>query len=101
MSVASTPAAITRDDDRVIDRPGRQGKWRTRLAYVLLIGYAILMFIPFAWTVITSFKTLPDSVSLTIIPQPFTLDAYEYVFRELRAIRSRRCSGTASSSRWS
>ena len=43
--------------------------------YVLLIGYAILMFVPFAWSLITSFKTLPDSVQLTIIPDPFTLDA--------------------------
>ena len=30
----------------------------------------MLMFIPFAWSVITSFKTLPDSVRLTVIPQP-------------------------------
>jgi multiple sugar transport system permease protein len=50
---------------------------------VLLVGYAILMFIPFAWTVITSFKTLPDSVQLTIIPDPFTTRAWEYVFNNL------------------
>ena len=42
---------------------------------MLLIGYALLMFVPFAWSVITSFKTLPDSVRLTIIPDPFTLAA--------------------------
>ena len=58
-------------------------RWRRRLAYGLLIGYAVLMFIPFAWSLITSFKTLPDSVQLTIIPDPFTLDAYNYVFNEL------------------
>jgi multiple sugar transport system permease protein len=80
---AVAPVTITRDDAKVIERPGRRGKWRTRIAYVLLIGYSILMFIPFAWTVITSFKTLPDSIRLTFIPDPFTLDAYEYVFREL------------------
>ena len=51
-------------------RAGRAG-----IAYVLLIGYALLMFIPFAWSVITSFKTLPDSVKLTFIPDPFTLEA--------------------------
>ena len=44
--------------------------WRRRIAYVLMIGYALLMFVPFAWTVITSLKTLPDSVRLTLIPQP-------------------------------
>jgi multiple sugar transport system permease protein len=41
------------------------------------------MFVPFAWSVITSFKTLPDSVQLTVIPNPFTLDAYDYVFTKL------------------
>ena len=54
---------------------GRRRRWPRRLAYVFLIGYALLMFVPFAWSVITSFKTLPDSVQLTIIPDPFTLDA--------------------------
>ena len=63
--------------------PVARKRWPRRLLYVLLIGYAILMFTPFAWSVITSFKTLPDSVKLTIIPQPFTLDAYTYIFTEL------------------
>ena len=49
----------------------------------LLIGYALLMFVPFAWSVITSFKTLPDSVQLTLIPDPFTLQGWEYAFNEL------------------
>ena len=65
--------------------PGRRRRrrWPRRIAYVVLIGYAILMFVPFAWSLITSFKTLPDSVQLTIIPDPFTLQAYDYVFNEL------------------
>src|SRR6478735_5813078 len=75
---ATTPATVALDA-KTVDRLGRSGKWRTRIAYVLLIGYAILMFIPFAWTVITSFKTLPDSVRLTFVPQPFTTAAYDYV----------------------
>jgi multiple sugar transport system permease protein len=50
---------------------------------VFLIGYALLMFVPFAWSLITSFKTLPDSVRLTLIPNPFTLDGYDNVFNEL------------------
>ena len=62
---------------------GRRRRWPRRLAYVFLIGYALLMFVPFAWSLITSFKTLPDSVQLTIIPDPFTLDAYDYVFNQL------------------
>jgi multiple sugar transport system permease protein len=58
-------------------------RWQKRLIYALLIGYAVLMFVPFAWSLITSFKTLPDSVKLTIIPNPFTLEAYDYVFNKL------------------
>ena len=61
----------------------RSHGWRRRLAYVLLIGYALLMFVPFAWTVITSFKTLPDSTRLTFIPQPFTTAAWEYALTNL------------------
>ena len=62
-----------RDGVGAVPATGR--RWRRRLAYVFLIGYALLMFVPFAWSLITSFKTLPDSVQLTIIPDPFTLDA--------------------------
>jgi multiple sugar transport system permease protein len=50
---------------------------------VILIGYALLMFIPFIWSLVTSVKTLPDSVQLTFIPDPFTLDAYNVVLNEL------------------
>jgi multiple sugar transport system permease protein len=57
--------------------------WRRRIAYALLIGYALLMFVPFAWTVITSFKTLEDSVRFTIIPQPFTTAAWDYAMHDL------------------
>jgi multiple sugar transport system permease protein len=58
--------------------------WRRRIAYAVMIGYAILMFTPFAWSVITSFKTLPDSVRLTVIPDPTTVDAWRYVFEKLQ-----------------
>ncbi len=47
-------------------------EYARRIAYVILIGYALLMFIPFVWSVVTAFKTLPDSVRLTIVPNPFT-----------------------------
>ena len=65
--------------------PGDHGAvWRRRVAYALLISYAVLMLIPFSWSVITSFKTLPDSVRLTIIPQPFTLQGWEYAWNNLQ-----------------
>jgi multiple sugar transport system permease protein len=48
-----------------------------------MIGYALLMFIPFTWSIVTSFKTLPDSVRLTFIPQPFTTAGWEFAFTQL------------------
>jgi multiple sugar transport system permease protein len=42
------------------------------------------MFVPFIWTLITSFKTLADSVRFTIIPQPFTTAAWEYALNNLQ-----------------
>lgn len=56
---------------------------RRRIAYVFLIGYALLMLVPFTWTVITSFKTVPDAVRLTLIPQPFTLQGWETAWTRL------------------
>src|SRR5690242_15349298 len=58
-------------------------KWRRRIVYLFLIGYAILMFIPFTWSVVTSFKTLPDSVTLSFIPNPFTTAGWEFALTEL------------------
>ena len=81
------PAVVVRDAAVLPDAPprlaGGRRRWPRRLAYVVLVGYALLMFVPFAWSLITSFKTLPDSVQLTLIPNPFTLDAYTYVFTQL------------------
>jgi multiple sugar transport system permease protein len=62
----------------------RGAVWRRRIAYALMIGYALIMFVPFAWSVITSFKTLPDSVRLTFFPQPFTLQGWEYALTNLK-----------------
>ena len=45
---------------------------RRRIAYILMSAYALLMFVPFAWTLITSFKTRPDALRATIIPDPVT-----------------------------
>ena len=56
---------------------------RRTIAYVLIISYAILMFVPFAWTVITSFKTRPDALRLSLIPDPFTTAAWQFAFDTL------------------
>lgn len=62
---------------------GARNPWPRRVAYAILIGYALLMFVPFIWSLVTSFKTLPDSVRLTFIPDPFTFAAYDNVFNRL------------------
>jgi len=61
-----------------------RGRKRRRVAYALLIGYAMLMFVPFAWSLVTSFKTLPDSVTMSFIPNPFTLQAWQYAWNEMQ-----------------
>lgn len=83
-SGSARPAAGADAGASAAEMAGGGGRWRRRAAYAILIGYALLMFVPFAWTVITSFKTLPDSVRLTLIPQPFTLDAWRYAFENLQ-----------------
>jgi multiple sugar transport system permease protein len=61
----------------------RGKKLRRTIAYVFLIGYALLMFVPFAWMIITSFKTQPDAVQMTFIPDPFTIQGWENAFTAL------------------
>ena len=88
----SVPATAVTATARPVDDTGlelrtagetRSRTLRRRIAFALLTAYAVLMIVPFAWSVVTSFKTLPDSVQLTWIPDPFTLQAWEYVFTNL------------------
>jgi multiple sugar transport system permease protein len=79
--------ALLAKDDKPQPEAGPVGD-RTRglrktIAWVLMIGYAILMFVPFTWTVITSFKTRPDALRLTLIPDPFTLAGWEFALATL------------------
>ena len=81
--VASQPGKTLGTEPEPTIAGDRTRSWRRRIAYILMIGYALLMFVPFAWTVITSLKTLPDSVRLTLIPDPITFAPWEYVFTNL------------------
>ena len=69
MTVQQPTAATARPAPQAATEVGPVGDrslgLRRRLAFAILIVYALLMFIPFAWTVITSFKTQPDSVQMT------------------------------------
>jgi multiple sugar transport system permease protein len=61
----------------------RTRKLRRAIAYVLMIGYALLMFVPFSWTVITSLKERADSLRLEFIPDPVSLDGWRYTLENL------------------
>jgi multiple sugar transport system permease protein len=52
-------------------------------AYVLLAGYTLLVFVPFAWSLVTSFKTLPDSLTLSLLPHPPTTYGYQKALTQL------------------
>jgi multiple sugar transport system permease protein len=79
-SSAPAPMARVAETAAVGDR---WRDWRKRIAYTVMISYAVLMFVPFAWTVITSFKTLPDATRLTFIPDPVTLQGWRLTLTEL------------------
>jgi multiple sugar transport system permease protein len=83
--MAEARAQPLRPDSAVDVAPvGDRGKGiRRTLAYAALIFYALLMFVPFVWMIITSFKTQPDSVRLTFVPDPLTFEAWQRAFTEL------------------
>ena len=86
-SEAGVVAALPRSQEAPAQEAGPVGDrslgLRRRIAYILMVGYALLMFVPFAWTVITSFKTRPDALRLTIIPQPISFAGWQFTLEEL------------------
>src|SRR5690348_13637090 len=51
-------------------------RFRKTVIYAVLIAIAILFFVPFVWSVSTSFKTLPQTAYFNLLPKPWTLDGY-------------------------
>ena len=73
---------VTKADVAPVGDPG--ARVRRYLAYALLIAYALLMFVPFAWSLSTSFKTQADSVrDLALFPDPISLAGWETAFNDL------------------
>jgi multiple sugar transport system permease protein len=58
------------------------GGWRRAVAYALLIGWALLMFVPFAWTIVTSLKERPEAFSMSLPAAP-DLEAYSEVWTSI------------------
>ena len=64
--------------------PGRARREIVRkvVGYVLLALVAFVFLVPFLWTIITSFKTIPDSVNVTLIPHPWSTSAWRAVWTQ-------------------
>ncbi len=56
--------------------------WIKVILYTILILYAIITFIPFAWALSASFKPLSEIIAggNNFIPQQFTLENYKQIF---------------------
>ena len=83
------PARSAEIRDFVVDGPGktttvpegipgrtRFERIRTIVVYTLLIGIALLYFVPFLWTFSTSLKTLPETGHFSLLPHHPTFHAY-------------------------
>src|SRR5689334_19260897 len=62
--------------------PGRARAEIARKAffYLVIAAAAAIFFVPFLWTLITSFKTIPDSVNVSLIPHPWTTSAWSTIW---------------------
>lgn len=68
-------ASVLEADRAAAPIPQREGRVRRVLAYVALTSWALLMFVPFAWTVITSLKDRPEAMRMSFPASP-DVDAY-------------------------
>ena len=73
-----TAEAPLPDEDLTRRRIGRI------VVYAILAFYALLVFVPFLWTISTSFKTLPESLQMTFIPKAPTVDGYVTAWTQLK-----------------
>jgi multiple sugar transport system permease protein len=64
--------------------PGRARSEVARkiLLYALYLLIAAIFFVPFLYTLVTSFKTIPDSVNVTFIPHPWTTSAWQTLWKD-------------------
>ncbi len=68
MALQTTAAAV----EPPIPGHARSLVARRALIYAVLAAVALLFFVPFLWSLVTSFKTIPDSVNVTAFPHPWT-----------------------------
>ena len=67
----------------------RSSKSGKAIVYALLILGSVIMIFPFLWMFFTSFKTVPESMSIpaTILPSAFRPDKYKEVLEKLPFLR--------------
>ncbi len=53
---------------------------RRIVIYLVLLAVALVFFVPFLWSLATSFKTIPDSVNVSLIPHPWTTSAWHEIW---------------------
>lgn len=64
---------------------GQSKKLTTALTYLVLIFGSVIMVFPFVWMILTSFKTVPESMQVppTIFPAQFNLDNFKEAIASL------------------
>ena len=62
--------------------PARRFSARRAIAYALLIGWSLLMFVPFVWTFITSLKDRPEALRVGLPASP-DFDAWVYTWQSI------------------
>lgn len=60
--------------------PGRATSERIQrvIAYLAMFGIALLFFVPFLWSLSTSFKPLPETANFSLLPHQWTLAGYRH-----------------------
>ena len=60
--------------------PGRARSERIQriAAYVAMFGIAVLFFVPFLWSLSTSFKPLPETANFSLLPHDWTVAGYRH-----------------------
>jgi len=76
----TTQVASASVEQSFVPRRPRSEVFRRVLVYLALAGVAILFFAPFIYTILTSFKTIPDSVNVTLMPHPWTTEAWKQIW---------------------
>jgi multiple sugar transport system permease protein len=74
--------AVSEAAPPVVPVGSRGHRWRRSVAFALLIGWALLMFVPFAWTIVTSLKERPEAFSMSLPAAP-DLEAYAEIWTSI------------------